>query len=236
LPPTPPLMLLFPAAVGIFAAKVLVLCSIDKLTSLSVAESRSGSMAVLLFPVTVGTFVAKAFVLCSIDVEEPTDLSVAKSKSGSRAVPPPEYEPTGTCEPGPTNGGGAVPACEISVLLSKLEFSLSGGSPRSSNDVVDTSVIALATALELGIALAAALELGIAEVVVVPLASLEVCIRVSASVAALELGIAEVVLASLEVCMRVLLPVVIELEREDPEATTLFRDTASDAEDKVFST
>jgi hypothetical protein len=235
LPPTPPLALLFPVADGIFAAKALELCSIGKLTRLSVAESKSGSMAVLLFPVTVGTFVAKAFVLCSIDVEEeseePTGLSVAESRSGSRAVPPPEYEPTGTCEPGPMNGAvTAIIACEISVLLSKLQFSLSRGSPRSlSNDVTDTSVVALAGAL----------ELGIAEVVLVPLASLEVCMRVSASVTASELGIEEVVLvllASLEVCMRVLLPVVIESEREDTEATTLSRDTASDAEDKVFTT
>src|SRR5208282_5097379 len=96
---------------------------------------------------------------------------VAESKSGGRTVPPPEYEPTGTCEPGPMNG--AVTACEISVLLPKLEFSLSGGSPRSSgNNVVDTSVIALG----------ATLGLGIAEVVLVLLASLEVCMRVSASV------------------------------------------------------
>lgn len=234
LPPTPPLALLFPVADGIFAAKPLELCSIGKLTRLSVAESKSGSMAVLLFPVTVGTFVAKAFVLCSIDVEEeseePTGLSVAESKSGNRLFPP-EYEPMGTCEPRPMNGAvTAITACEISVLLSKLEFSLSGGSPRLlSNDVIDTSVVALA----------AALELGVAEVVLVPLASLEVCMRVSASVAASELGIEEVVLvllASLEVCMRVLLPVVIESEREDTETTTLSRDTASDAEDKVFTT
>ena len=86
LPPTPPLMLLFPVAVGTFAAKASVLRSesIDKLTSLSVAVSKSGSMTVLLFPVTVGAFAVKAFMLCSID--ELTGLSIAESKSGSTVL------------------------------------------------------------------------------------------------------------------------------------------------------
>lgn len=86
-------MLLFPVKVGTFAAQVFMLRSMDKLTSLSDAETKLGGRAVLLFPV-----------------------AVAESKSGSRAVPLPEYEPTGTCKPGP------VTVCEISVLWSKLEF------------------------------------------------------------------------------------------------------------------
>ena len=241
LPPTPPLMLLFPSPVkvGISASQAFVLRSVDKLRGLSDAETKLSGRAVLLFPVTV-----------------------AESKSGSRAVPLPEYEPTGTGKPGPAT------ACEISVLLSKMRFSFCMGSS----------------------SVPAALELGIAEEVPVPLASLETCMTGVLLVvikrsetdaegttlfppgtsgckpepvtacgillllsklefspskgsliwslgvpAILELGIAEEVsvpLASLEACMTILLPVVIEKSETDTEGTALFRDT----EDKVSLT
>lgn len=97
-------------------------------------------LGIVEVPVLLASLEASMTGLLPIELETDTE--------GTTLFPP------GTCKP------GAVTACGISVLLSKLEFSLSKGS------------------LIRSLGVPAALELGIAEEVPVLLASLEACMTV----------------------------------------------------------